>query len=106
MECSGKTQQAMIMCAMFLLVGRRNGAAISVMEAKLGQRKIVDGGSLGQLGAHDRKQQWLHDKRIDGRRADKPSPATPQSPTCLLWPGSHAHEFMFDDEVRRRTSME
>ncbi len=93
-KCSGKTKQAVVMRWMFLLVGWRNGAAASVMLAKLGKRQFVKSGSLGQLGANDRNQQRLHDKRIDGSRANQPSPETPQSQTRLIWPGSHAHELM------------
>jgi hypothetical protein len=44
------------------------------MHAELGKRKVVSGGSLGQLGANDGKQQRLHDQRIDSGRTNQPSP--------------------------------
>jgi hypothetical protein len=44
------------------------------MHAELSKRKVVSDGTLGQLGADDGKQQWLHDQRIDSGRANQPSP--------------------------------
>jgi hypothetical protein len=37
MKCPGKTLQAVLMCRMFLLVGRRGWTAVRVMQAKLGE---------------------------------------------------------------------
>ena len=55
MKCSGKTEQAVVMCGMVFLVGGRSGAAIGLMQAQLGKRKIVKGRSLSELGTNDRK---------------------------------------------------
>jgi hypothetical protein len=44
------------------------------MQAKLGERKFVKGGSIRYLNAKDRQQKRLHNKRIDNRRANQPSP--------------------------------
>ena len=73
-KCSGKTKYAVVMPMMFGLAVRRGRATVSRIQAKLGERKIVKGGSIGHLGAEDRHQERLHDKRIDSRRAHQPSP--------------------------------
>jgi hypothetical protein len=46
-KCAGKTKYAMVMPMMSGLVGRRDRAAVSRIQAKLGERKIVKGGSIG-----------------------------------------------------------
>ena len=56
MKRSGKTKQTVVMCRMFLLIGRRGRAAIGLMQAKRGNRKIIKGGSLGQLWTDNSKQ--------------------------------------------------
>jgi hypothetical protein len=73
-KCAGKTKYAVVMPMMFGLAVRRGRAAVSRIQAKLGERKIVKGGRIGDLGADDRHQERLHDKRIDRRRANQPSP--------------------------------
>jgi hypothetical protein len=74
MKCSGKTKYAVVMPMVFGLAVWRGRAAVSRIQAKLGERKIVKGGSIGHLGADDRDQERLHDQRINGRRANQPSP--------------------------------
>jgi hypothetical protein len=93
MKCSGKTKQTMIMSRMVLLISGRNRAAVRVMQAKLGQGKIIKARSLSQLGTNDRQQQRLHHQRIDSCRANQPSPETPQSQANVILPASHAHEY-------------
>jgi len=39
----------------------------------------------------------LHDQRIDSRRANQPSPESPQSPTSVISPNTHAHEYSWSD---------
>jgi len=56
MKCSGKTKQTVVMRGMFLLIGRRSRATVGLMQAKRGNGKIIEGGSLGQLGTDNRKQ--------------------------------------------------
>ncbi len=73
-KCSGKTKHAMVMPVVFGLVGRPDRTAVGRIQAKLGEGKIVKGGSIGHLGADDRQQKRLHNKRIDGRSANQPSP--------------------------------
>ena len=78
MRGSGKTLQTVMVGGMFLLVGGRNRAAVGVMQAKLGERNLVEDRSLGELGSGHRQQQRLHDQGIDRDRADQPSPEQPQ----------------------------
>jgi hypothetical protein len=75
---------------MFLLVASR--AAVYPMQAQLGERKIVKSRSLGKLSTNDRKQQRLHDQRVNRCRANQPSPEA--QPTRLISHDSHAHELM------------
>ena len=44
---AGETKIAMIVRRVFLLVGRRDRAAVRCVLAELGERKAVEGGSLG-----------------------------------------------------------
>jgi hypothetical protein len=46
-KCSGKTKYAMVVPMMSGLVGRCDGATVSRIQAKLGERKIVKGRSIG-----------------------------------------------------------
>jgi hypothetical protein len=73
-KCSGKTKYAVVMPMMFGLAVRCGRATVSRIQAKLGERKIVKGGRIGDLGADDRHQERLHDKRVNSRRANQPSP--------------------------------
>jgi hypothetical protein len=73
-KCSGKTKYAVVMPMVFGLVGRRDRTTVRRIQAKLGERKIVKGGSIGHLGADDRQQERLHNQRINSRRANQPSP--------------------------------
>jgi hypothetical protein len=73
-EGAGKTKYTMVIRKMFGLINRRERASISPMQAKLGARKFVEGGSIGYLNANDRQQKRLHHKRIDNCRANQPSP--------------------------------
>src|SRR5579863_6891923 len=88
---SGKTLHAMMVRRIFL-VGRRNGAAVRIMKAKLGERDIVESGGLRELAAGNRQQQRLHDQRIDCERANQPSPEGARSRVCLIWSDCHAHK--------------
>ena len=74
MKRPGEAKQTAIICGVRLRVGGCSGAAVRLMHTELGKRKLVSDGSLGQLGADDGKQQWLHDQRIDSGRANQPSP--------------------------------
>lgn len=73
-ECAGETKYTMVIRRMFGLINRRERAPISPMQAKLGERKFVKGGSIRYLNAKDRQQKRLHNKSIDNRRANQPSP--------------------------------
>lgn len=55
MKRPGKTKQTVAMCGVFLLIGRGR-AAVGLMQAERGNGKIVEGRSLGELGADNRKQ--------------------------------------------------
>jgi len=55
-KCAGKTQQTMVVRRMFRLVDRCNRTAVRRMQAKLGERKVVKGSSVRELGTHDRQQ--------------------------------------------------
>jgi len=68
----------MLVRGMFVLVSRRNRAAIRVMQAKLRERNFVKDGRLGELASHYRQQQRLHDQSIDRDDADQPSPERSQ----------------------------
>jgi hypothetical protein len=73
-EGAGKTKYTMVIRRMFGLINRRKRAPVSPMQAELGERKFVKGGSIRYLNANDRQQKRLHNKRIDNRRAKQPSP--------------------------------
>jgi len=90
-ECPCKTEQTVVLYGMFFLVGGSSRAAVSLMQTQLGERKIVNGGSLGELSANEPKQQRLHDQRVDRCCANQPSPEA-QSRTRSISRGSHAHE--------------
>jgi hypothetical protein len=79
----------MVIRRMLVLVGRRERTPVSPMQAKLGERKFVKGGSIRYLDADDRQQKRLHNKRIDNRRANQPSPETPQSQGSAVLPNPH-----------------
>ena len=81
----------MLVCGVFVLVGRRNRTAIRVMKAKLGERNFVKDGRLGELASRYRQQQRLHNQSIDRDDADQPSPERSPLRTCLIWSGLHAH---------------
>ena len=83
MKRPGEAKQTAIICGVCLRVGGSSGAAVRLMHAELGKRKVVSGGSLGQLGANDGKQQRLHDQRIDSGRANQPSPKTRSRPRLI-----------------------
>jgi hypothetical protein len=68
-----KALQAVLLCGMFL-IGRREGAAIGAVLAKLSERNVVESGRLGKLASRDRQQQRLHGEGIDRNRANQPSP--------------------------------
>jgi hypothetical protein len=51
----GKALQAVLLCGMFL-IGRRDGAAIGFVLAKLGERHLVESGRLRKLASCDRQQ--------------------------------------------------
>ena len=102
---SGKTLQTMLVGGMLVLVGRRTSAAIRVMQAKLGERNLVEDGGLGELGSRYRQQQWLHRQSIDRDRADQLSPEQPPFRTRLIWSGSHAHKLMLPYKVRDRLQL-
>jgi hypothetical protein len=74
MKCSGKTKYAVVMPMMSGLVGRCGRSTVGRIQAKLSERKIVKGRSIGQLGANDRQKKRLHHKRVNSRRANQPSP--------------------------------
>ena len=91
MESSRETLQAMLMERMSFLVGGRNGTAIRIVQAELGERNSVKGAGLRELGTSNRQQERLHDQGIDRERADQPSPERWRSRTCLVWSDGHAH---------------
>lgn len=62
----------------FLLIGRCNGAALGIMQAKLSERDLVEDRGLGELGSGYCQQQRLHNQGIDRDRADQLSPEQPQ----------------------------
>jgi hypothetical protein len=93
MERSGKAKQTVIIRRKFLLVGRRNRTAVSLMQAQLRQQGIIKSGSLGKLSTNCRNEQRLRDKRVDRYRADQASPEAP-SRIRLISLGSHAHELV------------
>ena len=74
MKRPGKTLQAMVGMGMLMLVGRRDGAAVRIVKAKLREREIVKDRGLGELGSSNGQEQRLDDQRIDRNRADQPSP--------------------------------
>jgi len=76
MKCAGKTKCTMVIRRMLVLVGRRERTPVRPMQAKLGERKFVNDSSIRYLDANDRQQKRLHNKRIDNRSADQPSPET------------------------------
>ena len=78
MKSPGKTLQTVMMCGMFLLIGGRSRATVGVMQAKLGERNLVEDRRLRKLGSRYRQQQRLHRQSIDRNRADQPSPELPQ----------------------------
>ena len=90
-ECACKTEQTVVMSGMFFLVDGSSTAAVGLMQTQLGEQKIVNGGSLGELSANEPKQQRLHDQRVDRCCANQPSPEA-QSRTRSISRGSHAHE--------------
>ena len=67
-----------------LLVSGRNRAAVRVMQAKLGERNVVQHRRLSELASRDRQQQRLHDQGIDRNRANQPSPEQAQPHTSLI----------------------
>src|SRR5579872_177185 len=73
-KCSGKTLQAMVGMGRFVLVGRRGGAAVRIVKAKLREREIGKDRGLGELGSSDVLEQRLDDQRIDRNRDNQPSP--------------------------------
>ena len=97
MKGPGKTLQTVVVRGMLLLIGR---AAIRVMQAKLGERNLVEDRRLSELGSRYRQQQWLHRQSIDRDRADQLSPEQPPFRTRLIWSGSHAHTRMLLYRVR------
>jgi hypothetical protein len=97
MKGPGKTLQTVVVRGMLLLIGR---AAIRVMQAKLGERNLVEDRRLRELGSRYRQQQRLHRQSIDRNRADQPSPELPQFQTCLIWSASHAHKLILLYRVR------
>ena len=100
MKGPGKTLQTVVVRGMLLLIGRRNRAAIRVMQAKLGERNLVEDRRLRELGSRYRQQQRLHRQSIDRNRAHQPSPELPQFQTCLIWSASHAHKLILQYRVR------
>jgi hypothetical protein len=89
-ECSRKTLQAMLVDGMSFLVGGRNRTAIRIVQAELGERNIVKGAGLRELGTSNRQQQRLHEQGIDRGCADQPSPERSRFRTCLISSGGHA----------------
>jgi len=69
-----KALQTVLVCGVFVLVGRRDRAAIGIMLAKLGERDFIESGRLRKLASHDRQQQRLHDQGIDRGCADQLPP--------------------------------
>ena len=89
-ESAGKTKHTMVIRRMFGLISRGERAPVSPMQAKLGERKFVKGGSIRYLNAYDNQQKRLHNKRIDSRRANQPSPEGPRFEGSAVRP--HAHD--------------
>jgi hypothetical protein len=73
-----KTLHTVMVGGKFFLIGRRNGAALGIMQAKLSERNLVEDRGLGELGSGYRQQQRLHNQGIDRDRADQLSPEQPQ----------------------------
>lgn len=82
------------MRGVLLLIGRRNGAAICTMQAKLRERDLVEDGCLGGLASQYRQQERLHDQSTNRKDADQPSPERSSLQTCLIWSGLHADKRM------------
>jgi hypothetical protein len=82
------------------LVSRCDWAAVGRVKANLGKGKVVKDGSIGQLGTDNRQQQRLHHQRIDRRRANQPSPESPQSQIRVALPDSHDHELMLIHKLK------
>lgn len=82
----------MLVRGVFVLIGRRDRAAVRVMQAKLRERNFVKDRCLGELASRYRQQQRLHDQSIDRNDADQPSPERAQFRVSLIWSGWHAHK--------------
>jgi copper(I)-binding protein len=85
---------------LLLVCGSGRGAVVLV-QAQLGERNIVESGSLGELSPSDRKQQRLHDQRTNRGRGNQPSPEG-ESGSDLISRGSHAHELILMDTRSHR----
>ena len=74
MKSSGKTKRTMVIRGVLGRAGGRERTAVGRVPAKLGQRKAVNGGSIGERGIFDHQYKRLHNERIDKRHANQPSP--------------------------------
>ncbi len=90
------------MRGVLFLIGRRNGAAVRVMQTKLRERDFVENGCLGGLASQYRQQQRLHDQCIDRKHPDQRSPERSPLQTCLIWSGLHTDKYMLLYRVRDR----
>jgi hypothetical protein len=82
---------------MLLLLVRGCGrAAVGLMQTHLGKGNIIESGSLGELSTGDRKQQRLHDQRVNRGRRNQPPPEG-ESRSDLISRSSHAHELILAD---------
>jgi hypothetical protein len=101
-ECPCKTKQAVAICGVLLLLVRGCGrAAVRLMQTQLGERNIVESGSLRELSASDRKQQRLHDQRANRDRGNQPPPEG-ESRSDLISRSSHGHELILADAWSHR----
>ena len=96
----GTAMHAMLVRRVLLLIGRRSGTAVRIVQTELGERSLVKNRSLGKLAARNRQQQWLHDQGIDRDRADQLAPEGSQSRSCLIWSALHVQERILLYRVR------
>jgi hypothetical protein len=93
-ECPCKAKQAVVIRGMLLLLVRGCGrAAVGLMQTQPGKGNIVESGSLGELSTGNRKQQRLHDQRVNRGRGDQPPPVG-ECRSDLISRSSHAHELI------------
>jgi len=76
-KCAGKALQAVLVRRVLLLIGWRDRAAVRIVLAELGERDLVQDGSLRELAAKHRQQQRLHHQGIDRDDAYQLAPERP-----------------------------